>query len=271
MASRALPRTGAVAGSGNTAASGQAWHRAGQAVLSLLLLFLLWEVAARIAGNPRLMPGPLAVLTTLGRELVAGELLLHLGMTLWRVAASFTLAMTLGMVLGILLGRSRACDAIGGPWVIFFLNLPALVVIVLAYVWIGLTETAAVTAVAINKIPNVTVTIREGVRAIDSDLMAMARIFRIGRGRTLRHVILPQLAPYVLAASRTGLALVWKIVLVVELLGRSNGVGFEIGTRFQLFDVTGILAYALAFVAIVQTIEWLVLQPLERRANAWRR
>ena len=58
---------------------------------------------------------------------------------------------------------------------------------------------------------------------------------------------------------------------MVELLGRSSGVGFEIGTRFQLFDVQGILAYALAFVAIVQALEWLVLQPLERRVTAWRR
>lgn len=246
-------------------------RRIGQAALSLLLLFSLWEIAARLAGDPRLMPGPLAVFSTLGHELGQGELLFHLGMTLWRVVASFTIAMTMGMIFGILLGRSPLCDAIGGPWVVFFLNLPALVVIVLAYVWIGLTEAAAITAVAINKIPNVTVTIREGVRALDGDLMAMAKVFRIGRQRTLRHVILPQLAPYVLAASRTGLALVWKIVLVVELLGRSSGVGFEIGTRFQLFDVKGILAYALAFVAIVQLIEWLLLQPLERRITAWRR
>lgn len=269
MATRAISRARPAAGAG--VATGLAVRRVGQALLSLLLLFLLWEVAARLAADPRLMPGPLAVLATMGRELTGGELLYHLGMTLWRVTASFTIAMVTGMVLGIVLGRSPACDAIGGPWVVFFLNLPALVVIVLAYVWIGLTEAAAITAVAINKIPNVTVTIREGVRALDSDLMAMARIFRIGRLRTLRHVILPQLAPYVLAAARTGLALVWKIVLVVELLGRSSGVGFEIGTRFQLFDVQGILAYALAFVAIVQALEWLVLQPLERRVTAWRR
>ena len=53
------------------------------------------------------------------------------------------------------------------------------------------------------------------------------------------------------AAARSGLSLVWKIVLVAELLGRPNGVGFEIGTAFQLFDITRILAYALAFAAVV--------------------
>ena len=61
------------------------------------------------------------------------------------------------------------------------------------------------------------------------------------------------------------------LVLVVELLGRSSGVGFQLGLYFQLFDVKSILAYALSFIAVVQAIEWGVIQPLERRANRWRR
>jgi NitT/TauT family transport system permease protein len=93
----------------------------------------------------------------------------------------------------------------------------------------------------------------------------------MSRWRTLWHVTLPQLAPYIFAASRSGLALIWKIVLVVELLGRSNGVGFQIEIYFQLFDVTLILAYTFAFILVVQMIEWVVLQPLERRATRWRR
>ena len=60
-----------------------------------------------------------------------------------------------------------------------------------------------------------------------------------------------QLAPYLAAAARSGLSLVWKIVLIVELLGRPNGVGFEIGTAFQLFDVRRILAYAIVFVLVM--------------------
>jgi NitT/TauT family transport system permease protein len=81
---------------------------------------------------------------------------------------------------------------------------------------------------------------------------------------------MPQVAPYFAAAARSGLSLVWKIVLVVELLGRPNGVGFEMGTAFQLFDVTRIIAYALVFVVVMLTIETVLVQPLERRASRWR-
>jgi NitT/TauT family transport system permease protein len=240
-------------------------------LLSLLALILLWQLAASLAAAPRLMPGPLLVLDRLAEEVASGELPFHLAATLGRVALSFALAMTIGTAIGVLMGRSRLADSLGQPWLVFFLNLPALVTIILAYIWIGLVEAAAILAVALNKIPNVAVTLREGARALDPGLLEMAEVFGVPRVRRLRHVVLPQLYPYLLAAARSGLALIWKIVLVVELLGRSNGVGFQLGTYFQLFDVAAILAYAVSFIVVVQLIEWGLVQPLERRVARWRR
>ena len=239
--------------------------------LSLLSLVVLWQVAAWFAADPRTLPPPLLVVLRVVEETRSGDLPYQLGITLLRVLASFTLAMSVGTGLGLIMGRVRAVDSALQPWLIFFLNLPALVTIVLAYIWIGLNETAAITAVALNKIPTVAVTVREGARALDPGLAEMAEVFRVDRRRVLLHVIAPQLAPYLLATARAGLALIWKIVLVVELLGRSSGVGFELGIFFQLFDVASILAYAIAFIAVVQVIEWAVLQPLERRLGRWRR
>jgi NitT/TauT family transport system permease protein len=72
------------------------------------------------------------------------------------------------------------------------------------------------------------------------------------------------------ASARNGLAIIWKLVLVVEFLGRSTGVGFQIHLKFQLFDITGVLAYALTFVVVMLAVDYGVLQPLERRAMRWR-
>jgi NitT/TauT family transport system permease protein len=178
--------------------------------------------------------------------------------------------MGIGLAIGIAMGRSRKVDRLFDPWLLILLNMPALVVIVLAFIWGGLTETAGILAVAINKLPNTVVTIREGARAMDRGLKDMADVFQIPRLARLRHVVLPQLAPYIAAGSRSGLSLIWKIVLVVELLGRPNGVGFEIGSAFQLFDVTRILAYSFAFILVMLTIEMSLVQPLERRIARWR-
>jgi len=178
--------------------------------------------------------------------------------------------MVIGSAVGILLGRSGTLNKLFDPWVILFLNIPALVIIVLSYIWFGLNEAAAIGAVALNKIPNVIVTIREGAKSLEPQFAEMAQVFRFSKWKTLRHVVLPQLQPYFAAATRSGIALIWKIVLVVELLGRSNGVGFQIHLYFQLFDVATILAYTLVFVAVMLAVEYLILQPLDKHARRWR-
>jgi NitT/TauT family transport system permease protein len=242
-----------------------AWLR----VLSLLGCFAAWHAAAQLGTLP-LLPSPLVVLQSLWRHTVSGELLAHLGITLLRVAASFVIAMGVGTALGILMGRHRWIDAALDGLLVLALNIPALVTAILCYIWFGLTEAAAVTAVALNKIPTVVVTVREGARAVDRGLLDVATVFRIPRLRRFARVYLPQLYPYLMASARSGLALIWKIVLVVELLGRSNGIGFQLGTFFQFFDITGILAYTLAFAAAVLVIEGFGLRPLERRLTRWR-
>ncbi len=238
-------------------------------LLSLLALLLIWQVAA-YCGNPRLLPGPLVVFASMQEEARSGALFSALGVTLLRVVAAFVLAMAAGSAIGYAMGRNALADRLIDPWVVILLNLPALVIIVLAYIWAGLNEAAAIGAVALNKLPNATVTIREGVRALDSGLDEMAALFRFSPWKRLRHVVLPQLAPFLAAATRSGLSLVWKIVLVVELLGRPNGVGFEINMAFQVFDVALLLAYALPFTALMLLIETLLVQPFERHVSRWR-
>jgi NitT/TauT family transport system permease protein len=239
-------------------------------LVSLAALVGLWQFGAWVS-DPRRLPGPLAVFDAILAEARSGALFSNMGITLARVAASFLLAMSLGAAIGYLMGRRRLVDKLLDPWLVVLLNLPALVVIVLAYVWAGLTEAAAIGAVALNKLPNAIVVIREGARALDPRLEEMAQAFRFSRGARLKHLVLPQLAPYFAAATRSGLSLVWKIVLVVELLGRSNGVGFEINMAFQLFDMKLLLAYALPFVALMLGVEMLLVQPLERYVARWRR
>jgi len=239
-------------------------------VLSIIGLLCLWVVVSAIAQDPEVLPQPWSLLAPFQKELASGELLYHLGATLVRVIWAFALAMTLGVAIGLAMGRSEALNQWLDPWLVVFLNLPALVLIVLCYLWIGLNETAAIVAVTLNKIPNVTTVIREGARALDPNLDAMAKVYRMSWVARLRHVTLPQLAPFITAAARSGIAVIWKIVLVVEFLGRSSGVGFQIHLYFQLFDVAMVLVYALSFITVMLIIESAILQPWERRVRRWR-
>jgi NitT/TauT family transport system permease protein len=239
-------------------------------LLSLAVLIAIWAVAAAMAQS-RLLPGPLTVGATILTDLRSGELPFQMSCTLARVTGSFAIAMILGTIAGYAMGRSTALNRYADPWLVVLINMPALVTIIFAYIWIGLNETAAILAVAVNKLPNVTVVMREGARALDPDLDEMAEAFKFTWFSRIRHVVIPQLAPYLAASSRSGLSIVWKIVLVVELIGRPNGVGFVLGSAFSLFDMARILSYAISFIALMLVIEGLLVQPLERRAIRWRR
>ncbi|MEI6543951.1 MAG: ABC transporter permease [Methylococcales bacterium] len=239
-------------------------------VLSLLIFIVAWQALAIYFGSNTL-PTPVFVANVFWQSCVAGELPFHLGVTLLRLVVSFSIAMLLGCAIGILLGRNKRLDVFFDNWLVIFLNVPALVTIILCYVWFGLVESAAILAVVINKLPNVIVTIREGARALDQDLLEMAKCYGFSKRKTLVHVIWPQLHPFVMGATRSGLALIWKIILVVELLGRSNGMGYQLHLFFQLFDVASILAYTIAFVAVIQLIELVVLKPLDKKSLQWRR
>jgi len=238
-------------------------------LVSTILLLVVWQVLATIFPG-RLFPTPVAVAVELWTDLVDGKLIVDMGKTLERAAISFVVAMTIGIAIGILFGRSRILDRLFSSWVIVGLNLPAVVIAIVLYISLGLNETAIILAVIINKVPLVITTIREGVRSFSPDYDELALAFRMPLRRRLRLVFIPQLTPYVLAAARTGLALIWKIVLVFEVLGSSGGVGFRINTMFQFFDMTGILAYTTAFILVVLVFEYWVMRPLEHYVLRWR-
>jgi NitT/TauT family transport system permease protein len=239
--------------------------------LSLAGFFGLWWAAALIAGNPALLPAPPAVLRFAWQATLSGAMASNIAITSLRVAAAFAISMLSGSAIGYVAGRSPRADTLIDPWLVILLNLPVLVVIVLCYIWIGLNDLAAVLAVALVKMPTVMVTVREGARALEPGFDELASVYRLPWRQRARRIVIPQLAPYLAAAGRGGLSITWKIVLIVELLGRPNGVGFALDELFQTFNVAGILAYGFAFAILMLGVEATVLRPWESHANAWRR
>lgn len=218
----------------------------------------------------RLFPTPLGVAGEMWMLATEGQLLLDMTKTLLRASVAFAVAMALGTALGILLGRRIWLDRLFSGWLLVGLNLPAIVVAIIFYIWLGLTEVALVTAVIINKLPLVITTVREGVRSLSPDYDELSSALRLSAMRRLRLVVFPQLLPFILAAARTGLSLIWKIVLVFEVLGSDGGVGYRVSVMFQFFDITGILAYTAAFIMVVLAFEYGAMRPLERKVLRWR-
>ena len=131
----------------------------------------------------------------------------HTLITLKRVSISFIIAMLIGTFFGLYMGRNERANTILDDWLVLGLNVPALVIIILCYVWFGLNEIAAILAVSLNKIPMVAVIMREGSRAIEKDYLDVGKFYKIGKNKLFLKVILPQLYPYLFILSK-----IWFVV-----------------------------------------------------------
>lgn len=238
-------------------------------VASVLTLISIWYVASFFLPSS-VMPAPHSVARVLVSEVLAGPIWIDVGITLGRICLSFSLAMSIALVLGFTMGIWKTAEKFFDIWLVCGITLPSLVTIITVYMIVGLNDRAAILAAALPVVAILTINIWEGVKGIDQKLIGMSKAYHAGQFRIIRSVIAPQMAPVILASARFGLGLIWKMVLFVELIGRSNGIGYRIEYWYQLFNMSEVLAHALLFLFIMLFIEIVLLGKLEKYLFRWR-
>ena len=236
---------------------------------SMIAALLAW-LGLSFLFPETVLPGPWQTIQVLADNFANGDILSHLAATLGRVLGGLVLAMAVGIPVGVLMGVNRLAEKTLDVWVMVALTVPSLCYAIFAFIWIGLNETAAIVAIGLTSAPSIAINLWEGVKNIDTRLFQMARVFNASRWVIIRRVLFPQVLPYIMASLRFGLGIVWKITVLVELLGRPDGVGFELFYWYQLGNMQQVLAWTLLFTLVMLVIELVILQNLERRMFAWR-
>jgi NitT/TauT family transport system permease protein len=216
------------------------------------------------------MPAPHTVVGVLWTEMASGTIWNDVFITLGRIGLAFSVAMSVALVLGFAMGLSKTAERFFEIWIIGAITVPSLVLILTIYMIVGLNDRAAVLGAAMPVIPILTINIWEAIKNIDQKLIGMSKAYHATQGRIIISVVAPQIAPALLASARFGLGLIWKMVLFVELLGRSDGIGYKIEFYYQMFNMNEVLAHALIFVFIMLFLEIIVLGKLEERLFKWR-
>jgi NitT/TauT family transport system permease protein len=237
--------------------------------LALICLLVVWQIIA-LTSNIGVLPTPLKVVTSAWELLSTGLFFTELTASMVRILIGFGLGMLLGLTVGVLMGARPFWDAFFQDLVVLGLSLPGLIYALLCVMIFGLGLTAPVIAILLAAYPFIAVNIREGVRAIDRELIDMARVYLVNRSRVIRQVILPSLLPFILAAIRVGFTVAWKVAVLTEVFGAATGIGYQLRYNFQLFSMRKMVAWALLFGAIMLVIEYGILVPAERYFARWR-
>jgi NitT/TauT family transport system permease protein len=236
---------------------------------SILVMVLVWWSLTWLFP-PNLIPHPLETFVEVGAIVNTGQFLSEMGATLRRVGVGFAIAMLIAIPLGIVMGTIKSLENFFEPPVILGLTMPGLVWAVMAIMFFGLNENSAYAAVAITIMPMLAISLWQGTKSIDKDLIDMSTAFHAGPWSKVVDVILPQLLSHILAAIRYGLGLAWKVVVVVEMFGFSNGVGYQVVRGFNVFSMKQVMAWAITFLIVMIFIEFGIIGWLEGRVTRWR-
>ena len=219
---------------------------------------------------PRLLPSPMSTLNEAIRLLSDGTFFFHMYQSLRRVFVGATVAMIFSVAVGIYMGTVRMGEHFFQPLVVLGLTIPGLMWALIAVMLFGINEFASYFAVAVTTFPMLVINIWAGVKSLDKELMDMSHVFHFTKSMKITQVILPQLVSNIFAATRYGLGLAWKVVVVVEMFGTSNGVGYQVMKSYQVFNMEGVIAWTLTFVVAMIVIEYGIINLAERRLTAWR-
>lgn len=219
---------------------------------------------------PRLLPSPMNTVNEAIRLLSDGTFFFHMYQSLRRVFVGSLVAMFFSVGVGIYMGTVLMGERFFQPLVVLGLTIPGLMWALIAVMLFGINEWSPYFAVTVTIFPMLVINIWAGVKSLDKELMDMSHVFHFSKWMKITQVILPQLVPNIFAATRYGLGLAWKVVVVVEMFGTSNGVGYQVMKSYQVFNMEGVIAWTLTFVVAMIVIEYGAINLAERRLTAWR-
>jgi NitT/TauT family transport system permease protein len=229
----------------------------------------LWDIASGTVMSDRLLVPPIAIVREIGEIFQSGELWFHVSSTLTKIAIGFTLAFLVGAIIG-LVSQYRWWDAFFRDWTTATMTTPGLVYALVSGIIFGFSPIGPIFAIVLASFSYVTVNVAEGMRALPKDLIDMGAAFRVGGAGTLRNVVIPHLAPYLFTGVRYGFSIAWKVTVLTEVFASNVGIGFTMRVQYQLFSMSGLLAWIAIFFILMLFLEKVVLQFIERRFFRWR-
>jgi NitT/TauT family transport system permease protein len=239
-------------------------------ILSLVLLVALWQVG-HLAYGTLVLPSPADTFTALWRMTIDGRMLPAVAETSRNALGGFGGAVVVGGILGTLAGLSGVMRQLLQPIATLMLGIPAIAWVVLSLLWFGGSGFAVVFTVLVTSAPIIFAGAAQGVRTLDDDLRRMARSFRVPRHVLMTDVYLPHMLSYLFPALATALAMSWKIAVMTELLSGTGGIGDGLATARVQVDTVAAMAWILAVVILLLVLEHLLLEPIRRHLETWRR
>ncbi len=229
-------------------------------LLAALGLAIAWQITAMIVNRP-ILPTPFEVFIVFFEELGNG-LLIHFGVSLWRVTAGMLLSVLIAAPAGLAIGASKTANRFLSPVIYLLYPIPKVVFVPVVLLFLGIGDTAKITLIFLILFFQIVVLVRDQALGIPPQLLQSLQSLGAGRRALFRFVYLPASLPAILTALRQSIGTAVAVLYISELFATKYGLGYYIYYNGStLFDYpamyAGVAAMSLLGLGMYFGVDWL--------------
>lgn len=236
----------------------------------LVALIGFWELAADMRWiDPFIMSSPSRIVNTIVSLMASGQLLMHVGVTLWETVMGFVLGTVLGIGIAIVLWWSPTVQRTLDPYLVVLNSLPKIALGPVIIIWVGAGQAAIITMALLISVIVTVMSMLNGFMEVSGEKLMLMRTFGATKLQMLRLVILPASIPSIISTIKINVGMTWVGVIVGEYLVSKAGLGYLIVYGGQVFKLDLVMA-SILILSVVAVLMYLVVAWVEKRYNRTR-
>ena len=238
-------------------------------IISIVLLVAAWEIMARSGTvTPFVLPSLSSVLARIWSDLIAGDLLINAGLTLYRALVGFLIAAFGGIVIGMAMSRSRLANWFFDPIISVGFPMPKVAFLPIVILWLGLYDVSKISMIVVDAIFPVVAATLIGIQGVERELIWSARNMGARDRELMWQIILPAALPQIMTGLQVALPLALIVAVVTEMLLGGYGLGGAMITASGFADSRGVFA-GIVEIAFVGYCLVKAMSMLRRRLLIW--
>jgi NitT/TauT family transport system permease protein len=219
--------------------------------VSLAVPLAAWAIVsyARLVP-PMFLPTPSAVIQSGFQMFTEDNLLIDIWASCARVAAGFLFSAIIGIPMGIAMGTFYSMDSLFAPIVGTVRYMPVMAFIPLTVIWVGIEEPSKILIIFLGVVFYNAMMVADAVKFIPNEMINVAYTLGASRRDVLFKVIVPATFPSVLDTIRVNISSAWNYLVIAEVVGTEEGLGFKI-VQSQRFLQTEKVLFCIALIGLI--------------------
>lgn len=241
-------------------------------IVVLFFWIAIWQILYFIVGRDIYVPSPYSVFERLSQLIFIASFWESVFHSIFRVLIGIIVSIVLGVVLGTLSALNRYVYDLLSPLVTAIKSTPVISFIIVALIWFS-SASVPVFICFLMCFPIIWTNVVEGIRNVDRNLLQMAYIYEVKETKILRHIYLPTITPYFVAAGIMALGMGWKVSVAAEVLSHPRyGIGSHLYSAKVYLDSVELFAWTLVVIVLSMlfesTFSWLIRKLHHRKTVA---